>query len=232
MTSLIRYNWIAVLLAALLPASACADIYMQEDDTEEVYLTNLVDTDSVQTSQTVSHKQGNKRFKVLLEDEKTALAPVARPPLDNPALPFAQAVSMAAAETSLEPALLHAVIAVESNNNTHAISSRGARGLMQLMPATSKRYAVSNPHDPSQNIAAGARYLQALQHMFNGDTRLALAAYNAGPGAVIKSGFKIPAYSETQYYVPRVMQLYRKFSGLKSVQPQSRQQQSVQQSPH
>lgn len=128
------------------------------------------------------------------------------------ALPFDDAVRAAASETALEPALLHAVISVESRHDAQARSPRGAQGLMQLMPATARRFKVSDPYDPLQNIRAGARYLRELRDLYKGDMNLALAAYNAGPGAVYRSGGRIPPYAETRNYVPKVMHIYRKLS--------------------
>lgn len=127
-------------------------------------------------------------------------------------LPFDDAVRAAAIETSLEPALLHAVIAAESHHDTHARSPRGAQGLMQLMPATARRFQVSNSYDPAQNIRAGARYLRELRDLYKGDMSLALAAYNAGPEAVYRYGGHVPPFDETRRYVPKVMQLYRKLA--------------------
>ena len=116
-----------------------------------------------------------------------------------------------ARDYQLETALLHAVIAVESGYNSAAVSRKGARGLMQLMPGTARRYGVLDASDPAQNIRAGARYLKDLLQLFNNDLRLSLAAYNAGEDAVIKYGNRIPPYRETIAYVPRVMDLYRKY---------------------
>jgi soluble lytic murein transglycosylase-like protein len=127
-------------------------------------------------------------------------------------LPFNDEVVVAAAETALDPALIHAVIAVESNHNPKALSPKGAFGLMQLMPATAKRFNASNKKDFKQNILAGAKYLQELLTLFDGNIELALAAYNAGPSAVEKFHNQIPPYLETRTYVPKVMKLYRKFS--------------------
>lgn len=128
-------------------------------------------------------------------------------------LPFDDAVHAAAIETSLEPALLHAVIAAESHHDAYARSPRGAQGLMQLMPATARRFQVSDPYNPVQNVRAGARYLRELRDLYKGDLSLALAAYNAGPEAVYRFGGRIPPFEETRRYVPKVMQLYRKLSG-------------------
>jgi soluble lytic murein transglycosylase-like protein len=104
--------------------------------------------------------------------------------------------------------LIHAVISVESNYNPRAVSSKGARGLMQLMPATAKRFGARNSLDPRQNILGGSQYLRWLLDYFNEDLELTLAAYNAGEGAVVSAGRKIPKYSETERYVPKVMHIY------------------------
>jgi soluble lytic murein transglycosylase-like protein len=111
----------------------------------------------------------------------------------------------------VESALLHAVISVESSYNPKALSSKGAAGLMQLMPQTAKRYGVADAFDPLQNLNGGARYLRDLLRMFNNDTSLALAAYNAGEQAVIKHGNRIPPYRETLNYVPRVLGFYQRY---------------------
>lgn len=118
-------------------------------------------------------------------------------------------VESIALRSSVSPALLHAVIAAESNYDVHAVSSRGAMGLMQLMPATAKRFGAVDPFDPEQNIAAGASYLKWLMAMFRDDLELVLAAYNAGEQAVIKAGRRIPPYPETQAYVKKVMTTLR-----------------------
>ncbi|MPS47722.1 lytic transglycosylase domain-containing protein [Methylobacillus sp.] len=128
-------------------------------------------------------------------------------------MPFHDAVTAAAHATQLDPALLHAVIKTESGYQASAVSPRGATGLMQLMPATARQLGVSNALDPGQNIMAGARYLSQLQHEFNGDISLALAAYNAGPATVKRYGNVIPPYAETRAYVPKVLQAYRLISG-------------------
>jgi soluble lytic murein transglycosylase-like protein len=103
----------------------------------------------------------------------------------------------------VEPALVESVIKVESNFNPHAVSHKGAEGLMQLIPSTARRFGVQNSFDPAQNIEGGVRYLKHLLEMFKGDERLALAAYNAGEGAVLKHK-GIPPYPETQNYVYQV----------------------------
>lgn len=118
--------------------------------------------------------------------------------------PFQALVRAAALRHGLSEALLHAVIKVESNFNPRAVSPRGARGLMQLMPATARRLGVRNVHDPAANIDGGARYLKELLVQFRFDVRLAVAAYNAGPAAV-RRAHGVPRFAETIAYVPRVL---------------------------
>lgn len=127
-------------------------------------------------------------------------------------LRFKDEVKSAAKNSGVESALLHAVITAESNYNVKALSPKGARGLMQLMPVTAKRFGVNNMYDPRQNIQGGARYLAYLLKLFNNDLRLTVAAYNAGENAVIRYGNKVPPYSETVNYVSKVMGLYKKLS--------------------
>jgi soluble lytic murein transglycosylase-like protein len=119
-------------------------------------------------------------------------------------------IEHAAASQAIEANLLRAVIVVESGFNSRAVSARGAVGLMQLMPSTARRFGASDLYDPRQNIVAGASYLKFLINRFGHDLRLALAAYNAGEEAVERSGGRIPPFSETQAYVPRVLGIYQK----------------------
>lgn len=107
-------------------------------------------------------------------------------------------------QENLSPTLLLAVISVESSGRSDAVSPKGAQGLMQLMPATARRFGVSDSLDPVQNIAGGARYLSFLLDMFDQDALLALAAYNAGEGAVTRHG-GVPPYAETRDYVARTL---------------------------
>ena len=124
---------------------------------------------------------------------------------------YAALVARIAREQQLDAALLHAVITVESAYNERAQSPRGAMGLMQLMPATAQRYGVRDAWNPLENVRAGARYLKDLLVLFNDNLNLALAAYNAGEGAVIGSGHRIPPYPETRSYVPRVLHHYEHY---------------------
>lgn len=108
----------------------------------------------------------------------------------------------------VDPVLLYAIMHRESSFKRNALSPKGARGLMQLMPGTAARFGVTNIFDPRQNIEGGARYVRILLDMFDGDVRLALAGYNAGEGAVLKYGRRVPPYRETQEYVHRISERY------------------------
>ena len=123
---------------------------------------------------------------------------------------WAPAIQQVAVTYHLEPALLHAVISAESGYNPEARSPKGARGLMQLMPDTARRFGVSDAADPTANLQGGARYLRWLLDLFT-DLRLALAGYNAGENTVIRYGNTIPPYPETQTYVRRVLDYYRHY---------------------
>jgi soluble lytic murein transglycosylase len=107
----------------------------------------------------------------------------------------------------LDPALVHAVIRAESGYNPHAVSAKGAVGLMQLMPSTAEELEVTDPRDPSANIAGGTRYLRRMLDLFEGSLELALAGYNAGPEAVRRFG-GVPPFAETRTYVERILRDY------------------------
>jgi hypothetical protein len=119
-----------------------------------------------------------------------------------------QNIQKAAAKYNLQPELIMAVIRAESNFEVNAVSTAGAQGLMQLMPATAKELGVENPFDIEQNIDGGTKYLRKMLDRFGGSVRKALAAYNAGPGTVMKYNGRVP-YTETRQYVRRVL----RFSG-------------------
>ena len=187
------------LVVTLVPAICHAEIYMRaqgQDERSSIHLTNI---------------PGQPNFEVLIyadpakPDATTLSIPTNRAGPARP-YPYANAVAIAANETGLQPSLLHAVITAESGGNPKAISPKGARGLMQLMPSTGSEMGLSDHFDPVGNVLAGARYLKQLQQKF-GSVELALAAYNAGPAAVMRYGNRIPPYAETINYVNKVMQL-------------------------
>lgn len=111
---------------------------------------------------------------------------------------------------NVDPYLIFLVMEQESHFNTHAVSPKGARGLMQLMPGTGHRFGVRRPHDPAQNIAGGTRYLRELLDRFNNRVDLVLASYNAGEGAVTKFGHRVPPYQETRNYVKKISKQYKR----------------------
>ena len=110
----------------------------------------------------------------------------------------------------VDPYLVFLVMEQESHFNTRAVSPKGARGLMQLMPGTSARFGVRRPHDAAQNISGGTRYLKELLNRFNNRVDLVLASYNAGEGAVIKFGHRVPPYRETRNYVKKISFRYNR----------------------
>ena len=120
---------------------------------------------------------------------------------------YQQLIDEIAVQQGVDSKLVHAVIRVESAYNPSALSAKGAMGLMQLMPDTAKDYGVNDPWYPAANLRGGTRYLKDLLIQFEGNLRLALAAYNAGPNAVLRYGNQIPPYQETQDYVTKVTSL-------------------------
>lgn len=181
------------LLTVMLALFACharADVYAYEDD---------------QGVLTVSDRASDPRARVVFREPSATHVDghaVRRPRASEQ---LTKLVGEVARQHALDVDLLHAVIAVESGFDPRAVSPRGARGLMQLMPATAQRFGVTDPFDARQNLSGGARYLRTLLDRFAGDVPLALAAYNAGEGAVDRHGGRIPPYLETQRYVPRVL---------------------------
>lgn len=184
-----------LLLALLWAAAAQADVYVKEDADGTLVLTDA---------------PGGEGFELLLHSERdAAAAPVAARAEHPSARLHAPRIERAARAAGVDASLLHAVIRAESAYNPKAVSPKGAAGLMQLMPATARRYGVADRFDPDQNVLGGALYLRDLLARFDGQLELALAAYNAGEGAVQKYGGRVPPYAETQRYVPQVMHNYR-----------------------
>lgn len=140
-------------------------------------------------------------------------APAPPPPAAEPAAaapPVATAglgalIEDAGRRAGVSPALLHAVIATESAFDARAVSPKGALGLMQLLPQTAARFGVQQPFDPRENVQGGAQYLRWLADRFGGRLELVLAAYNAGEGSVVRSGYRVPDIAETRAYVRNVL---------------------------
>lgn len=141
---------------------------------------------------------------VFTQDGVQTIAPAPAPPTAAPGAEAVRAqISTVATAYALDPKLVEAVAWRESRFRSNALSNKGAIGVMQLMPGTARDLGV-DPHDPAQNIRGGAMYLRRMLWEFGGDVRLALAAYNAGPGAVRKHG-GVPPYAETQAYVTSIL---------------------------
>jgi len=150
------------------------------------------------------------------------LAPALKVPAEPPSrdqlrvMSLAPALMDAARDNQLDPLLLHAIAHIESRHNPRAVSKAGARGVMQVMPATGKRFGVNDPEhglfDAATNLRASAAYLSTLRSRYGDDLRLMLAAYNAGEGAVAKHGGTVPPYPETQAYVRDVLAVYRRLT--------------------
>jgi soluble lytic murein transglycosylase-like protein len=184
-----------MLLAVAAGEVAQADIYSFVDATGVTHFSNV---------------PVDKRYRLLLATPVAERAePRAGKWLAKSAL-YDPMIDRAARSAAVRPELVRAVIVVESAFNPRALSKRGAQGLMQLRPATARRYGVSDAFDPEQNITAGAHYLRDLMARFGNNLELTLAAYNAGEDAVERYGRSIPPFSETRHYVPAVMRVYHK----------------------
>jgi len=186
------------LLTCLVAPSVLAEVYISRDATGGYVLSNV-------------HRPGRHYEKVI--NEATAQAG----PMDAQLItgrPYADLVAAAAQAHDVPQALLHALIKAESGYNAKARSPKGAAGLMQLMPDTAKEMGVTDVLDPASNLQGGARYLKRMLKLFDNDITLAVAAYNAGPDAVLSRGRVVPPFAETRRYVPNVLKEYRRLQGL------------------
>lgn len=181
----------------LLPAAAGADIYRFVDGEGVVHFSNV---------------PPDGKYQLYLREGPKATAPRRSPGYEVEGW-MADYVNRYCRANRLSPALVHAIIKAESDGQRKAVSRKGAKGVMQLMPFTSQRMNVNDPFDPIENIEGGIRYIKELLATFNGDVTSAVAAYNAGPAAVKKYG-GVPPYKETRVYVQRVLNLYRQYSAL------------------
>jgi soluble lytic murein transglycosylase-like protein len=195
-----------ICLSWAYSTNAMADAFGYADDTGAIYLTDNPTSDQyalVETSppEPVKPIAVMKSSPIIAEANRIKQADA----------PYHDVIKSAAEASGVEDRLLHAVITAESNYNPRAVSPKGAKGLMQLMPGTARQYGVSNVFDPAQNIQGGARYLAYLKTLFNNDLSLTVAAYNAGENAVIGHGRKVPPYRETTAYVNKVLDLYKRY---------------------
>jgi soluble lytic murein transglycosylase-like protein len=199
---------VLALAMALIAPSAAADLYGYVDENGVPHWSNLPlegyvlfrkDAPSATPDVGVSATEPRAR-----DDSNAGTTRAARKR-------YTDLIAQVAREQRIDAALLHAVITVESGYNERAKSPKGASGLMQLTRETAQRYGVRDIWNPLENLRGGARYLRDLLALFKDDLNLALAAYNAGEGAVIGSGRQIPPYAETRSYVPRVLQHYDRY---------------------
>jgi hypothetical protein len=181
------FLFISFFLVPLLPFPCYADIYKYEDAEGITHLTNVPTQHGIKYVLIMREKR-------VLFDRK----------LGTDISKYDHLIAKASQKYNIESALIKAVIKAESNFNHMAVSRKGAKGLMQLMPATASSLHVRDSFHPENNIEGGARYLRYLLKYFNGNLSLALAAYNAGENAVIRYG-GIPPYRETQTYVQKVL---------------------------
>ena len=191
-------NLLLILAAAAAPGFALADVYSFTDADGVAHFSN-VPTDS--------------RYQLLIATPVESVAGAAKNPSIDWLARSAQydgVITGAAKDATIQAALVRAVIVVESGFNPRAVSKKGAIGLMQLQPATARRYGVKNIYDPEQNVRAGAHYLSDLLTRFDSNLELALAAYNAGEQAVERYGRHVPPFRETLAYVPSVMKVYQR----------------------
>jgi soluble lytic murein transglycosylase-like protein len=191
-------NSVLLLAVAAAPGLARADVYSFTDAGGIAHFSN-VPIDS--------------RYQLLITSATDgAAAPTKEHAIDWLArsAQFDGMITGAAKAATVQAALVRAVIVVESGFNPRAVSKKGAIGLMQLLPATAKRYGVKNIYDPEQNVRAGAHYLSDLLVRFDSNLELALAAYNAGEEAVERYGRHVPPFRETMSYVPSVMRVYQR----------------------
>jgi len=198
-------NWNLIAAAGIMASTAnaaLADVYTYVGHDSVTVLTNS--------------KPQNQEARVLVAEPVPTLprnTPSTGAGGQPPRSRFNDMIETAASAAGVDGALLHAVIAVESGYDVHALSKRGAAGLMQLMPATAREFGTADVFDAAQNINGGARYLRYLLDKYDQRLDIVLAAYNAGEKALLKYGRTIPPFKETIRYVEQVQRRYQRYSG-------------------
>lgn len=199
---------LAVVLCCLVAGTSAAEVYKYADAQGNVHFT---DQRLEGTSYRLEWSRPAQEVSVPVRRfAATRRAVKRRDGLGSRRSRYASLIESVARQFKLDEELLHAVVRAESAYNPKAVSSAGAIGLMQLMPATAERYGVNDIWNPTQNLRGGARYLRDLLEQFDDDLMLALAAYNAGEGAVMRYGNRIPPYPETRNYVFKVIEFLQR----------------------
>jgi len=191
--------WVVLAgLCAATPAAAGEEIYYRRDANGSLVLTNVPDSRDLRTYMGRGPIPGNYSGEA-----------------------YREIITRAALQHGIHPDLVYALAAVESNFNPRAVSEKGALGLMQLMPETATRFGVVDPFNPVDNVLGGVRYLRYLLDLFDGNQRLALAAYNAGE-SIVQASKGVPPYRETQSYVAKVLKIFGNrtpYSATKAARP-------------
>ena len=191
------FSFLVLLSTIFFAVSVCqGDIYKYVDAEGVIHITN------VPTETNIPYVLVMKEKRIIIE-------------LKGPITDYEDLIEKASERYRVNPALVKAVIKAESNFNHRAVSPVGARGLMQLMPATAAMLQVDDAFHPENNIDGGVRYLRYLMNLFNGNLPLVLAAYNAGENTVLRYNNRIPPYQETRTYVRRVLDYFDKYNGTK-----------------
>ncbi|OPY72271.1 MAG: Soluble lytic murein transglycosylase precursor [Syntrophorhabdus sp. PtaU1.Bin058] len=182
---------IIILCICLFPQYVFSAVYGYEDEQGTYHFTNMIPV--------------GKRFNVVIPERKRFA-----PPSESDNNSYDKMIMHHSSMNGVDPSLVKAVMKAESNFNPNAVSNKGAQGLMQLMPDTSRLMKVDNPFDPEENIRGGTKYLKLLDEIFEGNLELVLAAYNAGPQRVREHNMNVPPIEETKTFIKRVKHYYNK----------------------
>lgn len=182
---------IIILCICLFPQYGFSAVYGYEDEQGTYHFTNMIPV--------------GKRFHVVIPEKKRFT-----PLNDIDSSSYDKMIMHHSNINGVDPSLVKAVMKAESNFNPNAVSHKGAQGLMQLMPDTSRQMRVDNPFDPEENIRGGTKYLKLLDEIFEGNLELVLAAYNAGPQRVREHNMNVPPIEETKTFIKRVKHYYNK----------------------